>query len=143
MIFNHNTCKECGQELDRKQAIFCSHTCRRENEYRTNVQLWLEGKISGTTGELYQFKTFARRYLFTRANHQCTKCGWSDVHPITGKCPLQINHIDGNAANNDLSNLEVLCPNCHSMTENFGSLNKGSARRRKIIQSQPDTLDHP
>lgn len=37
---------------------------------------------------------------------------------------LQIHHIDGNHYNNEESNLQLLCPNCHSLTPTFGALNK-------------------
>lgn len=37
--------------------------------------------------------------------------------------PLHLHHEDGNRANNDLSNLKILCMNCHGLTENFGSKN--------------------
>lgn len=30
--------------------------------------------------------------------------------------------------NNKEENLELLCPNCHSLTDNFGALNKNSTR---------------
>lgn len=37
----------------------------------------------------------------------------------------QLHHIDGDETNNELSNLIMLCPNCHSQTENYcGSANK-------------------
>lgn len=32
---------------------------------------------------------------------------------------IQLHHIDGNRNNNSLDNLEMLCPNCHSQTENY------------------------
>ena len=35
--------------------------------------------------------------------------------PIT----LQLHHIDGDHFNNELDNLKILCPNCHSQTDNF------------------------
>lgn len=49
--------------------------------------------------------------------HKCENCQlteWMGV-PI----PLQLHHIDGNHYNNSLENLQLLCPNCHSLTENF------------------------
>lgn len=49
--------------------------------------------------------------------------GWGEVNPYTNLVPLQIHHVDGNSTNNKEENLEVLCPNCHSLTENFGSRN--------------------
>ena len=37
---------------------------------------------------------------------------------------MQLHHIDGNNSNNSLDNLQMLCPNCHSQTDNYcGSAN--------------------
>lgn len=37
---------------------------------------------------------------------------------------MQLHHVDGNNKNNTLDNLQMLCPNCHSQTENYcGSAN--------------------
>jgi hypothetical protein len=47
----------------------------------------------------------------------CECCGlktWQEC-PI----PLELHHIDGNTKNNTLSNLELLCPNCHAQTDNY------------------------
>ena len=40
-------------------------------------------------------------------------------------------HIDGNSENNNIENLELLCPNCHSLTPTFGALNKGKGRKNR------------
>ena len=32
---------------------------------------------------------------------------------------LQLNHQDGDKDNNNLQNLELLCPNCHAMTDHW------------------------
>ena len=32
--------------------------------------------------------------------------------------PLELHHIDGNRFNNKINNLQILCPNCHSLTPN-------------------------
>ena len=66
-------------------------------------------------------------------NNKCSRCGWGEINTYTGKVPLQVHHIDGNPNNNDISNLALLCPNCHSLTESYGSRNKGKGRecRRK------------
>ena len=36
---------------------------------------------------------------------------------------LQLDHINGDYRDNRLENLRLLCPNCHSQTETFGSKN--------------------
>lgn len=59
--------------------------------------------------------------------NKCAICGlteWQDK-PII----LQLHHIDGNNKNNDLSNLQLLCPNCHSQTDNYcGNANKNTTK---------------
>lgn len=62
------------------------------------------------------------RYLAYRASNdltpQCDKCSlgmtWQN-EPIV----LQLDHVDGNKYNNVLTNLRLLCPNCHSQTKTF------------------------
>lgn len=49
--------------------------------------------------------------------YRCEECG---IDSYNGKflC-LQLHHINGNNRDNRLENLQILCPNCHSQTENF------------------------
>ena len=37
--------------------------------------------------------------------------------------PLELHHIDGNNLNNQIENLQILCPNCHAQTPNYGVRN--------------------
>ena len=64
--------------------------------------------------------------MLEKVNYKCEKCGWGVENPYTHKIPLQIHHLDGNSLNNNEDNLQVLCPNCHTLTENFGSRNKNA-----------------
>jgi hypothetical protein len=32
---------------------------------------------------------------------------------------LELHHKDGDRTNNILSNIELLCPNCHALTDNY------------------------
>lgn len=49
--------------------------------------------------------------------HKCEKCGrthWND-----DIIPLELHHVNGDRFDNRLENLQLLCPNCHSQTDNF------------------------
>ncbi len=37
--------------------------------------------------------------------------------------PLELHHINGNRFDNRLSNLQLLCPNCHALTDNYSGRN--------------------
>lgn len=50
---------------------------------------------------------------------RCSLITWGEV-PI----PLELHHVDGDRKNNQLSNLELLCPNCHALTVNYRGKNK-------------------
>lgn len=53
--------------------------------------------------------------------HKCENCGlttWLD-QPI----PLELHHIDGNRNNNVLENYQLLCPNCHALTDSYRGKN--------------------
>lgn len=61
--------------------------------------------------------------------YKCECCGISEWlgRPIS----LQLHHLNGIHNDNRLSNLQLLCPNCHSQTENFGTKGKGMVIKRK------------
>ena len=47
---------------------------------------------------------------------ECEMCGLNEW--IGQKIPLELHHMDGDRFNNQLENLQILCPNCHSLTPN-------------------------
>ena len=52
----------------------------------------------------------------------CSCCGLGNEW--NGKeLSLQLHHIDGDKANNELINLTFLCPNCHSQTDSYSGKN--------------------
>lgn len=119
----------------RDKSVYEGRRVRGLGVHKTPNQMiedWLSGKIKGNQGPKTPcvVHPIIRNYLYEEANFSCTSCGFREVHPIDGNPILNLNHIDGDASNHSRSNLEVLCPNCHAMTPNYGSRNKNSSRTR-------------
>jgi hypothetical protein len=128
VLKKQNFCLYCGNSCVKKYCnISCQHNLLREN----NIKEWKCGNKLGYTGKTKQIKNFIRQYLLKKYDYKCHKCGWNERNPTTGSIPLEVNHIDGNAENCKEENLEIICPNCHSLTHNFRALNKNSKRNRK------------
>lgn len=123
-------CINCGiRPIGPHGTKFCSNTCQHAYNERFRLDQWLAGSWDGCAGSgKYGLSSIVRKYLLKESAYKCQKCGWGEINLATGKSPLQINHIDGNWLNNRKDNLEVLCPNCHALTPNFGALNKGNGR---------------
>lgn len=124
-------CLNCGKEIV-KGRHYCSKKCQREHEYNQYIIRWKNGQESGTKGQ-NDTSNYIRKYLFSKYNG-CQMCGWNQINKYTGLMPLQIHHIDGDCTNNREYNLQLLCPNCHSLTENFGSRNRNCTRVDKRVR---------
>ena len=115
-------CIYCNKELDTKRK-YCDIHCQTQYEYESYIERWKQGLETGYK-EYYKIIGYVKRYLYEKHNYCCEKCGCNWKNPYTGLTILQIHHVDGDASNTKEDNLQVLCPNCHAMTENFGNRNK-------------------
>ncbi len=113
------------------QRKFCSIKCQKSAIRRENIQKWKDGKDSGWNGKTVQLKSWLRDFLIKESGSKCSLCNWGTQNPFTKTVPLQIHHKDGDAKNCDSENLQVICPNCHALTSNFGRRNKVSSRKER------------
>ena len=72
-------------------------------------------------------------YKLGLKENRCEKCGISTWQNALIVCELH--HINGDSTDNRIENLQILCPNCHSQTDNFRS------RNRKVMSAPRETQD--
>jgi Zn finger protein HypA/HybF involved in hydrogenase expression len=130
-----NYCPNCGKKIESRNK-YCSSQCQADFQYKLYIERWKNGLEDGIKG-MYSISSYIRRYLIEKYDGKCSQCGWSKTNPYTGKVPLEVHHKDGDYTNNDESNLDLLCPNCHSLTATYKASNLGNGRKeRKKYQSQ-------
>lgn len=157
-------CPKCGNDFDSYskwgEKKFCSRKCANSRtfseESRKKKSKALKGKpnpfsikdkdawaakIKETALQKYLATPFEelgienkRRRVFEEQNFCCLKCGISEWQGK--KIPLELEHKDGNNQNNERSNLEGLCPNCHSITETWRGKNKPSKNGVNTISDE-------
>ena len=119
-------CKVCKKQLSTATK---GDTCRTKKCMgKAYIDLWRQGLVRGDYGR-GDVPRAIRDYLFVKFDGKCSRCGWNSVNPYTGSVPLTVEHIDGDSSNSSESNLDLICPNCHSLTATYGSLNRGKGRK--------------
>lgn len=120
-------CGSCNSKLSYSQDKFCSRQCKADFDYKSFIERWKDGQELGMSGK-DGISGHIEKYMKLKFDNKCQTCGWNEINKNSGKVPLHIHHINGDSHDNSEENLELLCPNCHSLTENYGSMNKNSTR---------------
>ena len=119
-------CKNCDKDIKnyKGKRQYCNTICKWILEKKQKFELIKKGDISFNV-DCY------KKYLIEIHGEKCMECGWCEKNKFSNKIPIELEHIDGDSSNNDLKNLKLLCPNCHSLTPTYKALNKGKGRHNR------------
>lgn len=108
-----------GKSILRSKKLnkYCLSLCTALHQKQQATVQIESGKVLGIA--------IMRRYIFETRGHKCESCDIGNEYnnkPLT----LQLDHINGNSDDNSLTNLQILCTNCHSQTDTYGSKGKST-----------------
>lgn len=107
--------------INENRSKYFSQLTKKDNRFG-NKGVPLELIISGEYDKEYKSDRLAKRLIDAGyKEYRCEKCGLSEW--LGNPIPLHMHHKDGNHLNNKLENIELLCPNCHAMTDNYAGKN--------------------
>ena len=116
-------CLLCGRHTPHKppkyRGLYCSNACQQGDVFLRLTVPKIEAGSIRNRSTLYCC-------LVWRDGNACNGCGITDWRgqPLR----FEVDHKDGCAANDEGSNLQLLCPNCHALTPHHGGRNRGRGR---------------
>lgn len=125
-------CLRCNKLLQDAQIQFCTQACHSQWIKESKIKSWLDGSWDARADQ--GLAKCIKIYLIEQAGFRCASptCavpgGFAEINSVTGRCPLEVDHIDGDCYNNKQENLLVVCPNCHALTPTYRALNKNGQR---------------
>ena len=98
------------------------------------------GEITSETAKIFCNKSAASNYKinsiikkYNVLDHtKCCSCGLDQW--IGNPIKLELDHIDGDNRNNEITNLRYICPNCHSYTTTYKG--KSNTGKQKVSDEQ-------
>jgi len=122
-----NSMRECQRRFGFSSKTWADAAARgaiRPRPAAAPIELYL------VSGRKSTCRTHLKRRLLNEGlkRNRCELCGITEWlgQPLS----MALHHVNGDGRDNRLENLQLLCPNCHSQTENFSG--KGRRRLRAV-----------
>lgn len=97
-------CKDCNKNLAKRH----SRNVDGSSNFKRRCGGCDNQRFYGKRHIRKPYKKYSKAYYHLKKNY-CEQCDFKALH----QCQLDVDHIDGNRENNNESNLQTLCSNCH------------------------------
>ena len=129
---NYETTKNRIKKLNLDTSHFTGQSWNKGKKlgsnYYGNLKPLKEVLVENSNYQSY--KLLKRLFSEGLKEHKCECCGLTKWQ--SSEIPLELHHINGIHSDNRLENLQVLCPNCHALTDNYRGKNKGKSAQKEI-----------
>ena len=99
-----------------------------DHRKKSNQKAIERAKLDSFGNTISRLTDIAKKYFRELKNHTCEECSLTSWR---GKSiTFEIDHIDGDITNNELTNLKLLCPNCHSQTKTWRGRNINNGKKK-------------
>lgn len=112
---NYESIKKRIQELNLDTSHFLGQAILRGKTHAYNTRPLEEILVHKKLENTWKLKNRLLREGIKE--HRCECCGQTEW--LGNPIPLEFHHKDGDRTNNTLQNIELLCPNCHTLTDNY------------------------
>ena len=111
---NYKSIRKVIKEFNLNTSHFIKPTSNRGKYFKPKrpIEDYLSNRFPAQSNKLRM--RLLEEGIWEHKCHTCQNTTWNNK-----KIPLEMHHIDGNSKNNNLSNLQLLCPNCHAQTNNY------------------------
>lgn len=123
-------CSKLNMHFNTFKRYAVTFDCYRPNQggkgtsKSCSKQIPLQEILDGLHPTYQTYKLKLRMLKEGLIEDKCEKCGWHEKPVGARYTPCELHHKDGNSHNHLRENLEMICPNCHSLTGSYRAKNK-------------------
>lgn len=116
----------------------CANGRKNINPYKFNLDKWNNNELILTSRSVIRKWIFELQLLPIKCNN-CNLSKW-----LEKEIPLELNHINGDGFDHKKSNIELLCPNCHALTDTYRGRNHKTVKidkgREQIFEDNKNLI---
>ena len=123
-------CLNCGKENQSKGYSYSNKYCDNKCQGKHRQKVWFEENQTKFEEGRLTSRASAKRFVKERDGEHCSICNQPPEY--NGKrLVMVLDHIDGDASNNNPLNYRLVCPNCDSQLPTYKGANRGNGRATK------------